>query len=195
MKLLLVPNDQCYRSLVSCCLYFHFIFSPLQNQKNKNKIQCFCFLVIFNPCCINRFTGTSSQAHTGHATWTNAPGQDCTGVSYSPRTFVNLDQLRFCPRILLSVGFSTSYNLEKKNKVIKNDFSFYRFDRYKCIVQSGLIHLDRRDLYCSYIGEIIWPNSHFIDFLGLIICYARRKDTCGYSTLQIEISKKPNRYL
>lgn len=47
-------------------------------------------------------------------------------------------------------------------------------------MELSLIHLDRRDLDCSYMGEIIWPNSHFIGFLGFIICQARKKEAGGY---------------
>lgn len=61
--------------------------------------------------------------------------------------------------------------------------------RYKTLIELSLIHLDRRDLYCSYMGEIILSNSHFIGFLGFIICQARSKEASGYSS-NSKISRK-----
>lgn len=49
-------------------------------------------------------------------------------------------------------------------------------------MELGLIHLDRTGLYCLYMGEMIWSNSHFIDFFGFTICQTRSKEAGSYSS-------------
>lgn len=65
---------------------------------------------------------------------------------------------------------------------------------YECFIQLSLIHLDRRDLYCSWVK--LWPSRHSIYFSGLIICPIRKKRVCDYS-LNFEVSGKwdSNRYM
>lgn len=56
-------------------------------------------------------------------------------------------------------------------------------------MELGFTNLNRTGFYCLYMGEIIWSNSHFIDFFGFTICQTRSKEVGGSSS-DSRISRK-----
>lgn len=56
-------------------------------------------------------------------------------------------------------------------------------------MELGFIDLNRTGVYCLHMGEIIWSNSHFIDFFVFIICQTRSEEVGGCSS-DSRISRK-----